>query len=350
MKTAIKFNELKGMDKGTQLKTLAGAIAWELEKPQLCMDIAGNKAIANVKGLKGANDSVNFEVIKNHLATKYATTSDNPILNDVANQLEQFYHTNMPELDMGFDLLFDMIDLRNSTHDHFDIIDTSAGLAWTQRLSGQETKIRRDITESKTTVSVIEYSDGLGILDRWLQFNQFWSIDEAIAEFRSTYFDKMADAHYALFTAQGSGIDETFTTDDVTTANKAAATILRAMRGKGRDASQNSGFYAICAPEHVGRLEKMLTAQRGSAMVDQGTANEPLAYRINGIISTTKVLAASTGWYLVLPGRKNKRGVWKDLTVEDARNAYVSANDLVGVGQYNAAIGDSAQVRRVLFS
>ena len=122
------------------------------------------------------------------------------------------------------------------------------------------------------------------------------------------------------------------------------------MRDKGYAAGQNAVFYAVCAPEHLGRIERMLTAQRGSAMVDYGTVGQPLAYSIGGVISTTHVPANSSGYYLVLPGRKLKRGVWKDLTVESARNVYVSAEDIVGVGQYNAAIGDSDQVRRVLFS
>ena len=352
MSTAIKYNVFDGMDKATQLKTLVGAIDFELKKAQLCLDMCGQKAIANLvphSSVKAAND-VTFDQIKSFLANKYATSSDNPHMMDVANQMEQFYHTNMPELDMGFALLFDLIDLRNSTHDHFDILDTNAGLSWNQRKPGEKTKIRRNINEAKATVDYAEFSDGIGILDAWLDFNQWWKVDDVISEFRATYYDKMADLHYGLLTAIGSGIEEAFDTDDATTANKAAATILRNMRGKGRDASQSSGFYAVCAPEHVGRLEKLLTAQRGSAIVDQGTVKQPLAYRIQGIISTTKIPAASSGWYLVLPGRKNKRGLWKDLTVESKRDIEHSARDLVGVGRYNAAIGDTDQIRRCLFS
>jgi hypothetical protein len=350
MKTAIKYNALKGMDTQTQLKTLAGAISFEFQKPQLCLEIAGQKGLSNVHGLKGAANEPGFERIKAHLALKYGTASDNPHLVDIANQMEQFYHTNMPELDLGFTLLFDLVDLRNSTHDHFDILDTNAGLSWAQRLPGQPIKIRKAITEAKATVSYIEYADGLGLLDQWLQFNQFWNVDEAVAEFRATAFAKMASAHYGLLTALSSGVNQAFATDDVTTANNAAATILRAVKSKGYGTNQNAGFYAVCAPEHVGRLERMLTAQRGSAMVDAGTVSQPLAYRIQGIISSTDIPANSTGWYLVLPGRKLKRGVWMDLTVESGRSIYTSATDLVGRQQFNAAIGDTDQVRRVLFS
>lgn len=351
MKTSINFNKLKGLPMAEQLKALASGIAYEMAKPQLALELAKNSVLAsggNVSGLDAKAPS--FERIKSFLAMKYGTSSDTPELSAVANEFEQFFHTNMPAMDMAFTQLFDVVDLRNSTHDHFDILDTNAGISWTQREPGGKTQIRRAITEAKATVSVLEFSDGLGLLDRWLQFQQFWNIDEAIAEFRAKYYEKKAELHYGLFTALGAGVDTAFSTDDVTTANAAAATIIRNTKSSGYSVGDNPSFYAVCAPEKVGRLEKMLTAQRGSAMVDQGTVGEPLAHRIAGIIGTTHVPAADTGWYMVLPGRKIKRGDWKDLTVESARNAYVSAEDLVGVGQYNAAIGDSNQVRRVKYA
>ena len=350
MRTSLKFNALKGMTREQQLAALQKAITVELQKPLFAIELAGPQIF---KGFVAANDAKReaptFERIKSFLATKYATTSNNPILNDVANEFEQFFHTNMPELDMGYAALFDLVDLRGSTHDHFDIIDTNAGLAWRQRKPGEPTEIRRAITESKTTVSYLEFSDGLGLLDAWLDFQQFWSIDEAIAEFRAKYYDKMASTHYGLFTALGAGIDTAFATDDPTTFNTAAADIIRKTKDKGYSSS-NPEFYIVCAPEKVGRIQRMLTAQVGSPIVAQGTVSQPIGYRVKGIIASTQVTAADTGYYLVLPNRKLKRGVWKDLTVESGRNIATSATDLVGVGRFNAAVGDSDQVRRVKYA
>lgn len=357
MKTGINYKALKDLPKPEQRKVLADAVALELSKTEALLDIFKMQAVTmgGATTLKGpmfsANDPRNeVERIKSFLGRKYGTTSDTPQLNDVANQFAEFFHTNMPEMDMAFSVLFDLKDLRDSTHDHFDIADTNAGLTWTQRLPGQRTQIRKNISEALTTVSVVEYSDGLGILDKWLQFQQYWKIDEAIAEFRSTYFNKMAESHYGLLTALSSGVNQAFATDDTTTANNAAAAIIRACKAKGYAVGDNPTLYAACAIEHVGRLERMLTAQRGSAMVDQGTVSQPLVHRIGGIIGTTHVPADSSGYYLVLPGRKIQRGVWKDLTIETDRDVTASAENIVGVGQYNAAIGDSDQVRRVLFS
>lgn len=356
MQTSIKFNKFKHEDLPTQIKMLAGAAAFEMQKVPLAMKMAGRSVLSmnpNIKGLDKV-DAPTFERIKAFLGkellgNKYATSDDNTVLNDVSNEFEQFYHTNMPEMDMAWTLLFDFVDLRGSTHDHFDIINTNAGLTWEQRKPGQLAKVRRNISEAKTTVSALEFVDGLGILDQWLRYQQFWNIDEAIAEFRSTAFDKQAGLHYGLLTALGSGVNTAFATDDVQTANNAASTIIRNVRSSGYP-SDNPTFYAVCEVEQVGRLERMLTAQRGSAIVDAGTVSQPLAHRIGGIIGTSHIPSGSSGWYLVMPGRKLKRGSWKDLTVEDARNAYASATDLVGSMEFNGAIGDSNQVRRCLYS
>lgn len=357
MRTGIHFEKFQGKTRDEQVKMLASAAGFELAKPDMCRDMAKTAtalASRHIRLNKELSDSIRgaitLERIKAYLGRKYNTASDTPQLVDPANQMAEFFHTNMPELDMAWSLLFDEVDLRNSLHDHFDILDTNAGVTWAERKSGEATKIIRNVTEAITTVKLTEYSAGIGILDRWLERQMFWSVDEALAEFRAKYYDLLASSHYGLFTALSSGVNQAFATDDVTTANNAAATILRAVKSKGYAASQNARFYAVCAVEKVGRLEKMLTAQRGSAIVDQGTVSQPLTVGIDAIIGTTHLAAADTGWYLVLPGRKIKTGRFKDITVESARNTYVSANDLVGVAQFNAAIGDSDQVRRCLYA
>ena len=352
MQTAIKWDVFRNTPEDQKVDRLKAVIAYELDRVAFLKKALGHDALlrtGKVSGLKASNEDV-FARIKGALAQKYSTSSDTPELNDPANAMAEFYHENMPEFDLGFELLFDLVDLRSSTHDHFDIIGTNAGSTWTQRKPGGKTDIRTKITEAKTTVDMLEFSDGIGLLDRWLQFDQFWNIDEAIAEFRATYYDAMADLHYGLLTAQSTGINEDFATDDVTTANNAAGSIIRALRTKGMGIGGNPGFYAVCEQEQVGRLEKMLTAQRGSAIVDQGTVSQPLVASIRGVIGTTKIPAGHNGWYLVLPGKKMKRGLWKDLSVEQGRDIRASATNLVGVGQYNAAIGEADQVRRCLFA
>lgn len=354
MQTAIKFAALGALAANQQITTLQNAIDFEFKKPQILLDMLGKSvpmSTGHIKTIDGRSAPVTLteERIKAFLAQKYATSSDNPILNDIAAQFATFFHSNMPEIDTGWTVLFDLVDLRSSSHDHFDLIDTNAGISYEQIKQGGEIKKRTKISEARTIVPYLTYGAGLGILDDWLRFQQFWKIDEATGEFRAKAFDKQAELHYALFTAQSAAIDVAFDTDDTTTFNKAAASIFRALRDKGYGLGQNAGLYILTSPERVGRVTRMLAADRGSGLVQFGTLQEPIAYTVLGVIASTHVPANDTGYYLVLPGRKIKRGLWKDLSIEAARNAALRAEDIYGHMQFNGIVGDTAQVRRVLW-
>lgn len=358
MNTGIQYARLAGLSEQDKRKALAVALQFTLQKTALALDALGGtlprsmdlEASTKAGAPVYRRHEISLDALKATLARKYATEDQNPILTTAATAVQEWYHSGMPELDLGYLPLFSLVDLRGSTSSSFEINDTSAGLVWTQRQPGAATQIRRNVSESQTVVNCIEYSEGIGILDRWLQFNQFWQIDDVVAEFLAKEADKRASVHYGLLTALGSGVNTAFATDDTTTFNTAAATILRAVRSSGYAVGANAQFDIVCAPEKVGRILAMLDARRGSPMIAFGTQDQPIAFQVRNVISTTHVTAADTGYYLVLPGRKLKRGIWKDVTLESSRDIYASATDWVGVTQYNAVIGDSAQVRRVLYS
>lgn len=354
MRTHMNFKALAGLAHDEQLKGLHKAIAFALALGSIAIETAGDGAAASLGSVKSfggrefaAPDLKAFEAA---LARKYATPDQNPILTDHARKVQAWFHENMPELDLGYLPLFDFVDMRGTNQTQFEINTTGAGITWTQREPGAKTEIRRVVAEGTLPVPVLEFSAGFGLLDRWLQFNQFWRVEEVISEFIATAYDKKAAMHYGLLTGQGAGINQAFATDDQTTFNNAAAAILRAARAKGYSAGQNAQLDIVVNPERSGRVLSMLDARRGSPMVAFGTAKEPIAFNVRNVIMTTHVPANDTGYYLALPGRKMKRGEWKDRTIESKRDITVSAEDWVGVEQYNAAVGDADQLRRVLFA
>lgn len=352
MRTQIKFAKMSGLSGDQQLLSLKDAIHFELAKPQALADIFGAsfpKVLDEVRLGTRALSGVE-ERIKAALSLKYSTPSSNPILVDLASQFATFFHSNMPEIDMGWMSLFDLIDLRGTSHDHFDVDDTNAGVTYEQVKPGAAIKKRTAITEARTSVKYLTFGAGLGILDDWINYQKFWSIDEAVAEFRAKWYDKKAEMHYSLLTALSNAIDVAFNTDDATTFNAGAAALLRAVRSSGYATGQNASFKIVTSGEQVGRVTRMLDATRGSGLVAFGTMKQPIAYTVDEVIATTYVAANDTGYYLVLPGRKLKRGEWRDLGVEQARNAAERATDWYGSGQFNAVVGDTAQVRRIKFA
>jgi len=357
MRTFSKFEKLGTIaDPGEQLKALEQAINTDFNLPALFGELGGSPRIATVDGIKviGGKDGnlvvPSVERVKAHLSTKWVVPGDNPNLVDASNRVVEFFHTNMPDMDLGYQQAFDLVDMRSSNQDTFEILDANNGITFQQYKPGAEVKIRRGVTDSKMSVSVCTFADGVGILDDWLRFQKWWAVSDTVAEFNAKAQDKLASWHYDLFTALSSGVDVAFDTDDTKTLNKAAAKILRAVEGKGYGAGSNAGFLIYCAPEDVGRITKMLTATAGSLVVAYQANVQPITVRVQAVIATANLPADLGGYYLVLPGRKLKRGNWMDLTIESARNIYVRASDYVGTFQANAAIGDTAQVARVKFT
>lgn len=342
-------------DSSQQLKALAQAIETDFSLPAVFNDLGGHSSTSTVNGIKiiGAKDGnisvPSVERVKGYLATKWAVPGDNPNLVDPANRVVQFFHTNMPDMDLGYTAIYDFVDMRTANMDSFDILDANMGISFSQKKAGEEVKIRRVVNDSKMTVPMVTFSDGVGILDDWLRYQKWWQISDTVAEFNAKAWDQKATWHYQLITSLSNAINVPFNVDDTTTLNQAAAGILRKVRAKGYGAGANAGFVILCAPENVGRITRMLSAANGSLIVAYNPNVEPVNVRISTVVASVSVPANTGGYYLVLPGRKLKRADWKDLTIESARNIYVRGSDYVGTFQTNVAIGDQDQVARILF-
>lgn len=362
MRTVMNYNALGTIQgREEQLKALHSALEVEFSAGQMALDAMGGKARGfgdlakggtgvKVFGAPARDAGLSLDAAKAALARKWAVPADNPELTDPASRVVDFFHANMPEMDLGWTNFFKLVDLRNSQSTQFEIVTTSAGISFSQKAPGEPTKIRRHIASEEITVRYLTFSDGIGILDDWFRFNQFWRVQEVVGEFMAQAWENQAQAHYSLITSIGNDINVSFATDDTTTFNAAAASIIRNARDKGYQAGQNAGLWIMCAPENLGRILRMLEATQGSMIVAHQANKEPLAYRVEGVVSTTHVASDAGHYYLILPERKLQRGLWKDLSIESKRDIYTRAEDWVGTQQFNAAVGDIQQVRRVAFA
>lgn len=354
MRNLINYSKFAQLPQEQQMQKLLQAINFALALPAMALDIAGNgvtRTCKSVNVLRARDAQVpELGAIKAFLARKYATPSDNPILTEAATRVQSYFHENLPEQDLGWVELYQLVDLRNSNQSEFDIVTTSAGVTFTQKKPGEKVKIRREISEDRTIVPYLTFADGIGILDDWLRFNKFWKVEDVVEEFIAQSWKNKADNHYALITALGAGINQAFDTDDTKTFNNAASAVIRALDAKGSTLGQGAQFDIVCAPENLGRVLKMLEATQGSLMIAYTASKEPLAYSVRRVVATPRIASSAGHYYLGIPGGKNKRGEWKDLTIETARDIYTRAEDWVGTLQYNAAIGDSDQWRRVAFA
>lgn len=278
---------------------------------------------------------------------KYATPDANPILTTATGLLEQWFH-ELTYFDFNYLRSFGYINLIGSNQDSFKINTTSAGVTWTQRNPGDRTPVRREFAEGEQSVGMLEFSAGIGILDVWLQFNQFYRIEEVVNEFINAAHVKRASLHYALITATTN--EEAFATDDATTFNNAISTMVQATKNKGYGLGANPVVDAYVDTKRAGRVLAMLEATRGSLTVAYGTQDQPITVSPRSVNVCPDLSTSGSGYYLVLAGGKLKTADWKRLTIESQRDITASATDWVGVEQYNAAAGDANQIIRVKFS
>lgn len=245
-----------------------------------------------------------------------------------------------PLEDFGYMDIFDLVDMRGIPKDTFEILDASNGITFNQRAPGEEAKIYK-VSDSKATVSFLEFAAGLGFLDQWIQFQQYYLLDDVTVQTKNKYYDKMADLHYGLFTALSSGVNQAYDTSDAQTIDNACVQIISDCKSKGYFVKEGVKFVVIANPSLKRRLMKAIWP---FAVNPNDASSQAPVNNISQLITTWHL--PNTSYYVALPGNKLKRGVWKDLTVESNRDILKSATDFVWCGQYNAAIGDSQQVRR----
>jgi len=247
--------------------------------------------------------------------------------------------------DRGYEALFSEVDMRSSTSKTFDIVNITGGVTFFQQLPGELAKLSRLPQAAKASVGLLRFTGGFAILDDWLRFNELYKIDELTNDTVKRWYDQKADLFYGLLTALGSGINQAFATDDVTTINNACSQVITDMQAAGYATSAASKFYITCHPSLLMRIYKALAA----SFTNPNANNNQIVWQIAGIIPTAKI--ASTSYYVSLPGVKSKRGEWEDLNTRPAqRNELVLGADHVWTGAYNGAIGESKQHRRCALS
>lgn len=243
--------------------------------------------------------------------------------------------------DRGYEVLFDEVDMRQATTKSFDMMDVSGGVTFYQQLPGERAKLSMLPSAVKAAVSMLRFTGGFAILDDWLRFNEYYKIDELTADTLRRWYHQKASLMYGLIEALSSGINESFSTNDVTTINNACVTIQTNMAAAGYVIDENPSFWIVSHPNLRMRIMKALAA----AFLNPNTNINQIVWPISGIVNTVNI--ASTHYYVVLPGHKNKLGEWEDLNARPAqRDELKLGADHVWTGAFNGVIGEAKQWRR----
>jgi hypothetical protein len=241
----------------------------------------------------------------------------------------------------GFEEIYDFVDMRQAKVACFDIVGVTNAITFTEKKTGERMKVY-GITTDKTEINKMTIAAAIGILDEWINYTMFWKIIDVVEKARSKYYERMAADHYAVLKAISSDQNEAFATDDITTINNACNKIFDDCAGKGYVLTGNERFILRANPTLKSRIERAL------ALTFNAPINpDQIVHNIDCMYSTK---LEKTSYYVGLPGKKAKRGVWSDLSAEISRDVLLSGSDVAYTGGYNAAIGEEDQFRRCFLS
>jgi hypothetical protein len=279
-------------------------------------------------------------------------TGTTPNTQTIDPYMLEAYITGTTGPERGYERIFDLVDMRGTKKDHFDIDSASDGITWQQTLPGEKVEIHTvNDKQVDMTVKYLQFRAGVGLLDEYFQFEQFWTIESILTQFRLKEDMRRARLMYGLIelltddTVANGGINMTWDANLVTTINNAMVDIANFLEDQGYGLPENPEFVILTRPEYNQAISYALDAvQYPYGKVEMKAAK--LNYSIRDII-TTRRLATNGKFFVCLPGYKNKYGVWMDLQIEQARDVYKGAQDIVGKVQYNGGIGNKHQFRRI---
>ncbi|MEW6129596.1 MAG: hypothetical protein AB1757_21325 [Acidobacteriota bacterium] len=251
------------------------------------------------------------------------------------------------EVDNGWQLIFDIHDVAKSEHmpnrSDFKTLDVNFGLQFRKKAPGQRVELEKVSGESTSTPYDM-YGGGLGIDRVFWDDQDYLTIGDLITAFRAFYYDQQAANFYSLITALSNAINFNTGADLITKLNKAAATILRAVKNKGYSVGPSTEFIILFPAEKAGDVFAALATQSDVAMATLA-GKQKLAYRFRPVQSV--YVGANDGPYVILPKRKLRGGIRMDLTLFGDFDIYSYSEAIAGFGRYAGVVADTDQVKRI---
>lgn len=274
---------------------------------------------------------------------QFTTSGDFPA--NILAVLEKVHAT--PDWDVAYEQIFDIRDFTNTAASGFDILDVSSGLTFAKVPVGDKIKVFK-MEGAKVSVTFDNYGGGLNWMKSWFDDQQFWTIEDSAIEFRNKAYQSRSANFYALIEAMSSGINlawqgvsaDTEVTRDIKTINKAALTILTAVKNKGYGSNANTQLVLLAPLALKDRINRAL-AQLSQAFAG---ANRDIVYNVTPVF--TLMLSTSTSFYVCLPKKKAKGGYRMDLTLFNMFDPLSFAETVAGWMRYGGAIGDTDQFQR----
>lgn len=254
---------------------------------------------------------------------------------------------------------FDILDFTGTTKNGFSIFDIAIGLAFKEVPIGQKAELY-SFKGEKTSVSFQRFGGGLGWDRTLFDDREFLSLDMIAREFTLKALNHKNDLAFSLLNAMTLGGAAAASVTDITwqpvvpsglaatdpnytairdmeTINKAAATLIAALKGKGYGVTETTQLTLMFPIELRTRILRAL------GILNAGISGsfQSVQWNIKPVMTTD--LTVKTEWLMGLPGKKSLWANRMNLTVFDQFDPSSYSDAAYGWMRYAGAIGDFDQ-------
>ncbi len=330
-----------GIDNPRNRSMIRGALNRFLVEPLTMPFKAAAQAFSGTGDVTAARTS---------LMQAFATSQDFPA--SVLEVMDKYHQTLY--FDTGYEQIFDMMDMRNSNRNGFDIQDVISGLEFAEVPEGMKAKIHK-MSGAKVTVTLAMYGAGLGWSRRLFDDREYWTIEDNAIEFRNKAYESKAQGFYDLIDNTLGTYDQAWVAiegaisntnenyvplRDIRTINQACEDILLRLKDLGMGVTPASEFILLAPIQLRNRIPRAL------GMVQQpfASSTSQVTYNVRTIYSL--MLAETDEYYVIFPKKKLKGANRMDLTVFSEFDIEAYADIAVGWQRYGGAIGELKQLVR----
>lgn len=264
------------------------------------------------------------------------------------------YHA-VGDFDLGWQLLFDVLDFTNSNRNGFRISNVSSGLTFDEIPKGKRIDVKK-MSGTDVTVNFKDYGAALGYHRNLIDDKEYWTLEDNAIEMRNQAMVKKAEVHYALIEGvttadiawQAKDPEAPTTGDlnaasrDANTINEACLNVLTDLKNESMAVTPQTQFMLLAPAALRPRISRALNLTQQAF---QGSVAKQV-YNVSPIY--TLMLSDQTKYYVIAPKRKMKSGLRKALSLEEDRDILANTDIVAAWMRFGAAIGEEKQVRRCL--
>jgi len=331
-----------GIDNPKVRRMIRGALNHYLVEPTTPPFRAAAQAFASTGDIVQARSA---------LVQAFGTSADFPT--SVLEVLDKYHQTLY--FDTGYEQIFDMMDMRASNRNGFEIQDVTSGLTFSLVPEGMKAKLYK-MSGAKVSVSLDMYGGGLSWSRRLFDDREYWTIEDNAKQFRNKAYESKAQDFYnlvenvpntydlawqAVTPAGVTTANENYNAiRDINTINKACENILIRLKDLGMGVTPQSEFIILAPIQLKGRISQAL-----SIVLQPFASSTPrLNYNVRAIY--TLMLTNTDDYYVIFPKNKLKGANRMDLTVMSDFDIESYADIAVGWQRYGGAIGELKQIVR----